>query len=733
VRHYLLPGAALALALAACASSKGGDCDPAVEVCGDAPDAGPPGPDAMPLKGFGEPCTDRSECESNICILVGTSGICTENCTGDDCPEDFGCLGVQDSVEPGQVDYVCVPTSNQICTPCTAHSECTVVGQDLCVPNALGDSFCARDCSTITCPAGYSCDVVDVDGDDYEQCIPNSGFCDCVAENQGLTEGCVIDTPPPFSTMCAGTRTCLGDGGWGACEPPSPVDDPDDAYTDSNCDGIDGDVTRGIFVGSAGANNPTCGTLVSMPCQSIAYGVVRAAQTSRPHVYVQTGTYNEVVPMVNGVSIYGGYNVTWQRASYSLAAHRVTITGGLDNGVGGDSEYLVIRAHDLIVPVTVDNLLLEAPDAVGAGKSSYAVHVDAATITLANVQVLAGNGANGANGANGLDAVTLSAAPGGGAGGNGDEFATACNNTSEGAGGGGGTNSCVSSPSSRNMSGGNGGQGGEMDTDCSCCDYDFDAQGGNGGGNAGYTNGSAGTPGGGSSPCANAGSGNPGYIQNGSAGSGGSGAAVSNGYWTGSAGGPGSTGQNGGGGGGGGGAGGCDDGEDAYGGGGGGGGSGGCAARGGGGAGGGGGASFGLFAVGNSTVSMTSCSIFRGNGGNGGAGGTGGRGQPGGAQGPRGQNPGAGLPGLGGRGGHGGHGGGGGGGAGGRSAGIAFTPGTTVTQDCTFSGGAAGSGGPGGVSAVAVQGTSEDDGFDGGSGSGGSLETVRTCASGSSC
>jgi hypothetical protein len=746
-----------ALALAACASSNSGTaCDPATEVCecgdglpqcpdgyvcgaggvceadGGAVDAG--GPDSMPLKGFGEPCTDRAECESNICILVGTGGICTDLCSGDDCPENFGCLGVLDSVEPGSVDYVCVPTSNQLCTPCTAHSECTLIGQDLCVQNALGDSFCARDCSTITCPAGYSCDTVDVDGDDYEQCIPNSGFCDCVAENQGLEEGCDIQTPAPFNTTCAGTRTCLGDGGWGGCEPPSATDDPDDGFADSNCDGIDGDVTRGIFVASAGSNNGSCGVSALAPCQTIAYGVVRAAQTSRVHVYVQTGTYNEVVAMVNGISVYGGYDVSWQRGPYSMAAHRVAITGGLDSGTGGDSEYLVIRAHDLIVPVVIDNVVIDAPDASGSGKSSYGVHVDSAIITLTNVQVLGGNGGYGDSGSGGLDAVSVSAAPTGGTGGNGVEDEYLCNTTSHGAGGGGASNSCSSSPSSRVMTGGTGGNGGEMDTSCTLgfCD-NCNATSGDNGAHAAFTSGTAGTRGGGSSPCANAGNGNPGYVENGSPGSGGSNGTIGNGYWYGNDGSAGGTGQNGGGGGGGGGAGGCDDGTDAWGGGGGGGGAGGCAARGGGGAGLGAGGSFGVFAVNNSAVTMASCTITRGNGGTGGTGGNGGRGQPGGGQGQRGSNPGAGTPGYGGAGGHGGHGGGGGGGAGGRSVGVVSTPGSTVDQNCTITGGAAGGGGPGGISALAVQGTAEDDGFDGGSGSGGTLQTVRTCASATSC
>ena len=116
---------ACVLTLAACASSQSQQptCDPATENCVDASvgpmvDAGPDGP---PLKGFGEPCTDSNQCDSNICILVGTSGQCTQLCGT--CPDGYGCLGVEGVVIDGQVTFVCVPTSNQLCTTCTQDAD----------------------------------------------------------------------------------------------------------------------------------------------------------------------------------------------------------------------------------------------------------------------------------------------------------------------------------------------------------------------------------------------------------------------------------------------------------------------------------------------------------------------------------------------------------------------------------------------------------------------------------
>jgi hypothetical protein len=74
------------LVLCACASSQGGgDDDGGGGLDGGAVDAPPladvplgidAGPDAANLAGFGEPCTNRDQCMSDICIFAGTTGVC---------------------------------------------------------------------------------------------------------------------------------------------------------------------------------------------------------------------------------------------------------------------------------------------------------------------------------------------------------------------------------------------------------------------------------------------------------------------------------------------------------------------------------------------------------------------------------------------------------------------------------------------------------------------------------
>src|SRR5262245_41602148 len=61
----------IAVVVGACANGKTGGLDP---DGGGSSDDATSTPDTPPLNGFGEPCTDNHQCDSGLCILVGTSG-----------------------------------------------------------------------------------------------------------------------------------------------------------------------------------------------------------------------------------------------------------------------------------------------------------------------------------------------------------------------------------------------------------------------------------------------------------------------------------------------------------------------------------------------------------------------------------------------------------------------------------------------------------------------------------
>ncbi len=110
----------------------------------------------------------------------------------------------------------------------------------------------------------------------------------------------------------AATRDFDGDGvsAPADCAPldpavyPGAVDTPDMAFEDTNCDGIDGDLAKAVFVAPTGSDSNS-GTLAS-PKKTIKAAIIAAAAASKD-VYVDGGTYLESVSLVSGVSIYGGY------------------------------------------------------------------------------------------------------------------------------------------------------------------------------------------------------------------------------------------------------------------------------------------------------------------------------------------------------------------------------------------------------------------------------------------
>lgn len=405
---------------------------------------------------------------------------------------------------------------------------------------------------------------------------------------------------------------------------------------------------------------------MAAPVHTIAEGILLASQQPPSEVVVRSGVYQESIALASGVSVYGGFDESWN-PSDSLTTE---IRGGIP---------AVIIAN-ISAPTTLARFTVRSADAVGPGESAIAIAIDQATaVTLRQVTVSPGAGAAGINGVDGVHGAD--AAPGGrGAPGcedSGGIFCDSCGVPPAGATGG--------SPCGR--IGGRGGSAGKS----------------NGAGGAGSSGtGSSGAPGGG---------GIGGGLGNGIAGTSGNngahGASAPGGADVGSFvgvvyqpafGGNATDGVDGDGGGGGGGGGGGTAGCDSYGSSGGGGGGGGChgtAST----SGTGGGGSFGVVAF-DSSVILDASTVTSGNGGAGGAagiaglGGRGGKGGPGGPHG--GSQDDAGNGAAGGSGGNGGSGGQGGGGGGGPSAALVCVG--TATIQVRASTLESGVGGPGGAS-----------------------------------
>ena len=112
---------------------------------------------------------------------------------------------------------------------------------------------------------------------------------------------------------------------------PGAADRPDLEFTDTNCDGIDGDITDAVFVSSTAPNDDGSGTRAN-PKKLITSGIALAAPTGKD-VYVTGGTFPGILALADNVGVYGGYT-----PDFSDRAEAETTTV---NGVNGPGAFAV--------------------------------------------------------------------------------------------------------------------------------------------------------------------------------------------------------------------------------------------------------------------------------------------------------------------------------------------------------------------------------------------------------
>ena len=588
-------------------------------------------------------CEDFTECTRDSCVTA--TDMCQHVPDDSACPPGYGCY-------PG-IGCATAP-------PCEFDADCSGDG-----------NFCngVEVCVEHVCTSPGMRDCADADSCSADECVESMGMCMHTPYDMHLTDvlhcgptglnDCVIcPVPPPTGHAHA---TCVEGGcgfecdeGWfdrngiasdyceSDCSPSTDVDVPDDGFEDINCDGIDGDIERAIFVSTAGSDSND-GLSIAHPAATINRALTIAGVFPRRNqIVAENGSYSttSTLSWVDGIGLYGGYTENYAVRSNTTATLNSTAP-------------TAVVASNLTLDTTFDRVNLSTDSRVlpSTGSLVFISRDNDSHLSLRNLELTAGRGGDGANGMMGTDGDNgLVGSPGSGSsGGSGSTLGGGAGGTGRsqdwGPGGTGGSangSTCGGSAGSWSTTYGLG-----------CNDGD-PANGGDGGDGCTGANGGGGVAGNGL------------------------GSLSSTGVWTASNGGTGSTGVNGGGGGGGGAGGGEDCTDPVFdtciycgtGRGGGGGGGGGRGATGGTG-GGGGGASVALVII-NSTVHLTNVVLHTGGGGNGGAGASGGQGGDGREGGP-GQARDSNRQGSGGHGGHGGNGGDGGcggGGGGGPSIGV---------------------------------------------------------------
>ena len=181
-------------------------------------------------------------------------------------------------------------------------------------------------------------------------------------------------------------------------------DEPEMAFVDANCDGLDGVVEDGWFV-SASAGSCTgqaCGSKLH-PFNNIEAAITAANNdATRKNIYVSDETYdlNQTLEIPPGLRIYGGYRVLGMDASLQWRDRLgVTHINGVSPALHISDAVSATAGHTLLQNLSVRSAAGTAQQA----NSIVAVVEDSPSLVFEAMSI------NAAAGLDGIDAVTVSA------------------------------------------------------------------------------------------------------------------------------------------------------------------------------------------------------------------------------------------------------------------------------------------------------------------------------------
>ena len=297
--------------------------------------------------------------------------------------------------------------------PCAAGlGLCRRDGNNVCDPVARGSVVCG---AVVGAPVPEVCDLQDNDCDsetdetfDTNTDPANCGGCDHPCELPHAVPACqagqcqilgCLDQFEDYDHLIENGCECnRGD-----------ADEPDPEFLDTNCDDVDGDRNRGIFVSAAAGHdtneaNPGTGA-IDNPFRTLPVAVDVAASQLRP-ILLDAGEYalDATLTIPAGVQIHGGYRYNqalteWSRAGRNVNETRITGTN------------IVLRYRDLNRATLLDNVVVVATNAQPATQPSIGLQVINAGdhLTLRDVEVRAGQGGPGRPGSNGSALVGAAA------------------------------------------------------------------------------------------------------------------------------------------------------------------------------------------------------------------------------------------------------------------------------------------------------------------------------------
>ena len=382
-----------------------------------------------------EPCSEDANClgQGSACVTLSDGSFCAKACSDGDptaCPTGFSCQTVA-----GETSKQCLPTTGVCsCGPATLglSRACSVTVS----PNGQPSTTCA---GTETCGgAGWGSCVLPVEAcnsfdDDCDGTVDDgfknaSGEYDRVDNCGACGISCLALSFPNAAPICdasgSGAPQCSYrcnadwvdiDGLPGCeCRPTSTVDLPDPDGIDANCDGIDGEIGKSIFVAKTG-DDAGLGT-IDDPLRTVQAGITRASVQAKRDVLVATGVYVESVALANRVNVYGGYAPDFgERDRFT---HESAILGVDPTDAARGAVYAAGIALSSNDALKFDGFSVFGADNFAPGGNSYAIYLRdvGPFVTISNNDIIAGNGGAGVAGSKGTDGTAgTNGAPGVGA------------------------------------------------------------------------------------------------------------------------------------------------------------------------------------------------------------------------------------------------------------------------------------------------------------------------------
>jgi len=149
---------------------------------------------------------------------------------------------------------------------------------------------------------------------------------------------------------------------------PSAQDNPDPQVQDTNCDGIDGDKNKAIFI---------------TPTDDLQSAINEATYD----IYLSTGTYDVTDLNLNdGVSLYGGFNSEFTNRGALVTTNSQTIINLTDSSVNGSQDWAIgLDIVDFSSSITLASLLLNN---VTNHEQQVVLNIENSEVLLQNIKII---------------------------------------------------------------------------------------------------------------------------------------------------------------------------------------------------------------------------------------------------------------------------------------------------------------------------------------------------------